>query len=337
MKLSSLLLIISLLHHLIAEKTTLCKREKRVYLKLVYPFPIERLVMQLRLVLLLFTVMFSNSSVTQAVEKPIKVWPGAVPGEKGDIGEETATPSAPGQKQVLRISNVSVPTLQFYPAVKGNTGTTVVVCPGGGYNILAWDLEGTEVCEWLNSLGVNAVLLKYRVPRRKGLPPYHAPLQDAQRTMSYVRAHAKQWKINPDRIGILGFSAGGNLAAMTSMHFEQRNYEAIDEIDQVSSRPDFTILIYPAYLTTKDGKLVPEANVTKQTPPMFMQHAYNDGVTPESSVLLWLALKRIGVPAEMHITETGGHGYGLRVTDSNSHRWPTRCEEWMRERGLLSK
>ncbi len=272
-----------------------------------------------------------------AVEKPIKVWPAIAPGEKGDIGEETATPSKPGQKQVLRISNVSVPTLQFYPASSNNTGTTVVVCPGGGYNILAWDLEGTEVCEWLNSLGVNAVLLKYRVPRRKGLPPYHAPLQDAQRTMSFVRAHAKQWKIHPDRIGILGFSAGGNLAAMTSMHFEKRNYQAIDEIDEFSSRPDFAILIYPAYLTTAAGELVPEANVTKQTPPMFMQHAYNDGVTPESSVQLWLALKRIGVLAEMHITETGGHGYGLRVTDSNSHRWPARCEEWMRERGLLSK
>jgi len=291
--------------------------------------------MHLRNLLFLVLLMFCTAAV--ATEKPMKVWPDGAPGEKGDLGAETATPSKPGQKQVLRISNVTVPTLQFYPAKKNNTGTTVVVCPGGGYNILAWDLEGTEVCDWLNSLGVNAVLLKYRVPRRKGLPPYHAPLQDAQRTMSYVRAHAKQWKINPARIGILGFSAGGNLAAMTSMHFDKRHYEMIDEIDQVSSRPDFTILIYPAYLTTADGKLVPEAKVTKQTPPMFMQHAYNDGVTPESSVLMWLALKRLGVPAEMHITETGGHGYGLRVTDSNSHRWPTRCEQWMRERGLLNK
>lgn len=291
---------------------------------------------------LVFTVLIAllvgDPIVGFSAEKPIKVWPDKVPGETGDIGEETATPSEPGKKQVLRISNVSVPTLQFYPAVKEkNTRTTVVVCPGGGYNILAWDLEGTEVCEWLNSLGVNAVLLKYRVPRRKGLPPHHAPLQDAQRTMSYVRAHAKQWDLDPQRIGILGFSAGGNLAAMTSMHFAKRNYEGIDDIDQISSRPDFSILIYPAYLTGSDGKLVPEALVTKETPPMFMAHAYNDGVTPESSVLMWLALKRVGVPAEMHITETGGHGYGLRVTDSNSHRWPSRCEEWLRERGLLSK
>ena len=291
---------------------------------------------------LVFTVLIAllvgDPIVGFAAEKPIKVWPDKVPGETGDIGEETATPSEPGKKQVLRISNVSVPTLQLYPAVKEkNTRTTVVVCPGGGYNILAWDLEGTEVCEWLNSLGVNAVLLKYRVPRRKGLPPHHAPLQDAQRTMSYVRAHAKQWDLDPQRIGILGFSAGGNLAAMTSMHFAKRNYEGIDDIDQISSRPDFSILIYPAYLTGSDGKLVPEALVTKETPPMFMAHAYNDGVTPESSVLMWLALKRVGVPAEMHITETGGHGYGLRVTDPNSHRWPSRCEEWLRERGLLSK
>ena len=294
--------------------------------------------MSLRLTILFVVIFTVLSGMTYAVEKPIKVWPGTVPGEQGDIGEETATPSEPGKKQVLRISNVSIPTLTFYPADKeNNTGTTVVVCPGGGYNILAWDLEGTEVCEWLNTLGVNAVLLKYRVPRRQGLPPYHAPLQDAQRTMSYVRAHAGKWNLDPERIGILGFSAGGNLAAMTSMHFEKRNYKAVDEIDKTSSRPDFAILIYPAYLTGSDGNLVPEANVTKATPPMFMAHAYNDGVTPESSVLMWLALKRVGVTAEMHITETGGHGYGLRITESNSHRWPARCEQWMRERGLLSR
>ena len=271
-----------------------------------------------------------------AQEKPVSVWPAQVPGETGGLEAEKATPSKPGQKQVLRISNVSNPTLQFYPASqKQNTGTTIVVCPGGGYNILAFDLEGTEVCVWLNSIGVNAVLLKYRVPRRPGLPPYHAPLQDAQRTLSYVRAHADAWKINSERIGILGFSAGGNLAAMAAMKFGERGYEPVDEVDQVSCRPDFAVLIYPAYLV-KDGKLVPEAVVTKMTPPMFMAHAYNDGVTPESSVLLWLALKRVGVGAEMHITETGGHGYGLRKTDSNSHRWPLRCEQWMRERGLLS-
>jgi acetyl esterase/lipase len=188
----------------------------------------------------------------------------------------------------------------------------------------------------LNTIGVNAVLLKYRVPRRAGLPPYHAPLQDAQRTLSITRARAKQWGIAEDRIGILGFSAGGNLAAMAALKYSQRNYDEIDAIDKVSCRPDFAVLVYPAYLV-KDGKLVPEVQVTKNTPPMFMAHAYNDGVTPESSVLLWLALKRKGVPAEMHITETGGHGYGLRKSSSNSHRWPQRCEQWMRERGLLAK
>ena len=294
--------------------------------------------MSLNWIAILTVLVFVNCPAISAAEgKPENVWPNAAPQETDNIGEEKATPSKPGQKQVLRISNVSTPTLQFYPAPKDkNSGTTIVVCPGGGYNILAFDLEGTEVCEWLNTIGVNAVLLKYRVPRRAGLPPDHAPLQDVQRTLSITRARAKQWGIAEDRIGILGFSAGGNLAAMAALKYSQRNYDGIDAIDKVSCRPDFVVLVYPAYLV-KDGKLVPEVQVTKNTPPMFMAHAYNDGVTPESSVLLWLALKRAGVPAEMHITETGGHGYGLRKSSSNSHRWPQRCEQWMRERGLLGK
>ena len=241
------------------------------------------------IVTLVVFVVVGISSVPAAEGKPENVWPSTAPQETGNIGEEKATPSKAGQKQVLRISNVSTPTLQFFPAPKDkNTGTTIVVCPGGGYNILAFDLEGTEVCEWLNTIGVNAVLLKYRVPRRAGLPPYHAPLQDAQRTLSITRARAKQWGIEEDRIGILGFSAGGNLAAMAALKYGQRNYDEIDAIDKVSCRPDFAVLVYPAYLV-KDGKLVPEVQVTKSTPPMFMAHAYNDGMTPESSVLLWLA------------------------------------------------
>ena len=294
--------------------------------------------MSLKWIALLTVFVFVDIYGMSAAErKPENIWPSTAPQETGNIGEEKATSSKPGDKQVLRISNVSTPTLQFYPAPKDkNTGTTIVVCPGGGYNILAFDLEGTEVCEWLNTIGVNAVLLKYRVPRRAGLPPYHAPLQDSQRTLSITRTRAKQWGIAEDRIGILGFSAGGNLAAMAALKYSQRNYDEIDAIDKVSCRPDFAVLVYPAYLV-KDGKLVPEVQVTKNTPPMFMAHAYNDGVTPESSVLLWLALKRTGVPAEMHITETGGHGYGLRKSPSNSHRWPQRCEQWMRERGLLGK
>jgi acetyl esterase/lipase len=294
--------------------------------------------MSLKWIALLTVFVFVDIYGMSAAErKPENIWPSTAPQETGNIGEEKATSSKPGDKQVLRISNVSTPTLQFYPAPKDkNTGTTIVVCPGGGYNILAFDLEGTEVCEWLNTIGVNAVLLKYRVPRRAGLPPYHAPLQDSQRTLSITRTRAKQWGIAEDRIGILGFSAGGNLAAMAALKYSQRNYDEIDAIDKVSCRPDFAVLVYPAYLV-KDGKLVPEVQVTKNTPPMFMAHAYNDGVTPESSVLLWLALKRTGVPAEMHITETGGHGYGLRKSSSNSHRWPQRCEQWMLERGLLGK
>jgi acetyl esterase/lipase len=275
-----------------------------------------------------------------AEDKPLtlKVWPGAVPGEKGDIGPETAT-QGEGAKPVLRISNVSEPTITvFKPAADNDTGTSVLICPGGGYNILAWDLEGTEVAQWLNSLGVTGVVLKYRVPRRADREKHDAPLQDAQRAMSLVRSSAAEWGIDPQRIGILGFSAGGHLSAATSTNFDRRSYEPIDKVDEASCRPDFAVLVYPAYLLSEQGDaLAPEIRAGDKTPPVFFAHAYDDRIGPENSIRMFLALKSAGVPAEMHVYSKGGHGFGLRPSDFNSSTWPKSCEGWLRSQGLLEK
>lgn len=276
----------------------------------------------------------------QPAEKPvvIDVWPGKAPGETKAIGEEKSEES----KGVQRISNVSKPTLTVYrPAKEKDTGAAVLVCPGGGYNILAWDLEGTEVAEWLNSIGVTGIVLKYRVPRRpdqdQKKPPVGA-LQDAQRALSLVRSKAKEWHLDPKRIGILGFSAGGHLAAWASTNFDKRAYEAIDDLDKTDCRPDFAVLIYPGGVVPR-GKheLAEEIRVRKECPPMFFAHAGNDGVTPENSVRLYLALKEANVPSELHVYASGGHGFGLRPSKNPCSTWPKSCEAWMRSQGFLKR
>lgn len=275
-----------------------------------------------------------------AAEKPlvVDVWPGTAPGEKGDIGEEKAMP--PRQKEsppITRLTNVTRPTLTIFPPpAEKNTGTAVVICPGGGYQILAFDLEGEEVAAWLNSLGVTGIVLKYRVPARKDQPRHQAPLQDAQRAMSLVRSRAKEWNIDPSRIGILGFSAGGHLSATTATNHDKRQYEAIDGIDQTSCRPDFTVLVYPAYLA--DGPtLNPEIRVNESTPPVFFVHAGDDRISSENSIQMYLALKRCSVPAELHVYAAGGHGFGLRPSANPTSTWPARCADWLKSRGLLEK
>ncbi len=223
------------------------------------------------------------------------LWPHAAPGEKGDIGAETDTTTAKDNlvagKRLIRLGNVSIPTMTVYrPAHGKDTGAAVVVFPGGGYHILALDLEGSEVCEWLNSIGITAVLVKYRVPVRAGLPRHAPPLQDAQRAFGLVRSHAAEWGIDPHRIGVMGFSAGGHLAAALSNNYEKRTYEAVDAADAVSCRPDFALLIYPAYLTVKEegDKLAPELPVTANTPPSFLIQAEDDGVRVETaSITIW--------------------------------------------------
>jgi acetyl esterase/lipase len=277
-----------------------------------------------------------------AAEKPqvFDVWPGKPPGEKGEVGDEKVTESKPGEKPVKRVTNVTKPTLTvFRPAKDKDTGAAVVIAPGGGYNILAWDLEGEEVAQWLNSVGVTGIVLKYRVPRRAGTPGSSPPpqaLMDAQRAISLVRGKAADLGIDPKRIGMLGFSAGGHLTAWTATNFDKRAYEPADEIDKVSCRPDFAVLIYPAYLVTKDNsQLADDIRVTKESPPTFFAHANDDGVRPENSAVMYLALKKAGVPAELHVYTTGGHGFGLRPTEKACSTWPQRCAEWMKSQGLL--
>lgn len=275
---------------------------------------------------------------------PIPLWPDTAPGETSPIGDEVditkPTDKEVGGKRLIRLGNVSKPTITVFPAPKDkNTGAAVVVCPGGGYGILALDLEGTEVCEWLNSIGVTGVLLKYRVPKRADRPRHEPPLQDAQRALGLVRQHATEWGIDPARVGILGFSAGGHLAAAASTNYETRTYPAVDDADKLSCRPDFSILIYPAYLTVKEkaDELAPEIKVTAQTPQTFLTMTQDDGIRVETAIYYGLALKKEKVPFELHVYPTGGHGYGLRPSEHNVTTWPARLADWMRTRGLLGK
>jgi len=274
----------------------------------------------------------------------LPLWPGTAPGETNVIGEEKdmtkPTDNLIAGKPLIRLGNVSKPTVTFYPAPKEkNTGAAVVVFPGGGYHILAMDLEGTEVCEWLNSIGVNAVLLKYRVPKRPGQERHAAALQDAQRAVGVVRAHATEFGFDSNRIGVLGFSAGAHLAAALSASVAQRTYPPIDADDQVSCRPDFSVLIYPAYLTLKDqgDKINPETAVSSNTPPTFIAMTQDDPVRVETALFYSAALKQANVPFELHVYPKGGHGYGLRRTDNPVTAWPERAADWMRSQGLLKR
>jgi acetyl esterase/lipase len=275
---------------------------------------------------------------------PVPIWPKAAPGEPGPESREHDTTSSKDAlvagKRVIRLTDVTRPAITVYhPAGEANTGTAIVVFPGGGYKILAMDLEGTEVCDWLSAQGVTCVLLKYRVPPAPGTLRYTAPLQDAQRTVGLVRSHAKDWHLNPQRIGVLGFSAGGHLAAVLSNNFEKRTYASVDNADSTSCRPDFAMLIYPAYLTEKDGgdKLASELPVTARTPPTFLVQTEDDPVKVENSLVYYAALKRAGVPAEMHLYSKGGHGYGLRKASDAVTGWPQLATEWLRSFGLLSR
>jgi acetyl esterase/lipase len=277
-------------------------------------------------------------SLAVAAERPvIDVWPGRAPGETKEIGpEENRPPQAKQRADVQRLTNVSKPTLTLYQPPDGKrNGAAVVICPGGGYSILAWDLEGTEIAEWLNSVGVTAAVLKYRVPRRDGDTENKLPLMDAQRAMSLLRSKASELGIDAKRLGILGFSAGGHLAGATCLKYNQRQYDKIDAVDDVSSRPDFGVLIYAAYLADQNGNLRPEYQPTKDTPPMFFAFAMDDRVPVEGSFALAKALKSVGVPAELHMYDSGGHGFGMRKSEFPAHTWPARCAEWMEHRGLL--
>ena len=273
----------------------------------------------------------------------IDLWPKEAPGEKEPIGEEKdmtkPTENLIAGKRLIRLGNVSKPTLTLTrPPKEKDTGATVVIFPGGAYHILALDLEGTEVAEWLNSIGVSAAVVKYRVPRRAGREKHAAPLEDAQRAFGLVRANAKEWGIDPNRIGVLGFSAGGHLAAALCAS-TNRSYATVDAADKVSCRPDFSVLVYPGYLTVKEegDKVAADVNVTTNTPPTFLVMAQDDGVRVENVIHYYLALKQAKVPSELHVYPTGGHGYGLRRTEHFVTTWTDRVADWMRSRKLLER
>lgn len=278
-----------------------------------------------------------------AAGAPLRLWPDGPPGETVKLPAESdltkTNDNFVAGRRLIRLGNVSEPTLELHrPRPEIDTGAAVLVCPGGGYHILALDLEGTEVCEWLNSIGVTGVLLKYRVPKREGLEKHTVALQDAQRAMGLLRSRAREFGVDPARLGVLGFSAGGHLSASLSTT-PVRAYPRVDAADDVSCRPDFAVLIYPAYLTVKEenDRVAPDLPITPNTPPTFISISADDPVRVEGALFYSLALKKSSVPVELHVYPTGGHGYGLRRTENPVTFWPDRVADWMKARGLLGK
>ena len=301
----------------------------------------------------------------------IPIWPGAAPDPQPVAGPEFAESSGKDDliagKQVVGVNNVTRPTMTVYSPNGKNTGAAVVVFPGGGYQMLAIDLEGTEVCDWLTPKGITCVLLKYRVtdvgpyPKSGPYPESPMALEDAQRTVGLVRFHAAEWHIDPHKIGVLGFSAGGHLVAAISNHFEKRLYPAVDAADKVSCRPDFGVSIYPGHLSLsaaewdaaqgtrkfvvphaadadKDLGLNPDIHVTSQTPPTFLLQAEDDHVdNVNDSLAYYVALKKAGVPVQMHLYAQGGHAFGLRRTKFPITRWPQLVETWLGTIGMISE
>ena len=295
----------------------------------------------------LFTALIALSVFSGAAAQPsgwppapshpvVALWPSAAPhaspakAPEGDTS--TAADNKIASRPLIRLGNVSQPTLTLYQPSGTANGTAVVVFPGGGYSILAINLEGTEVCDWLTARGVTCVLLKYRVPGSGPYPKSPQALEDAQRALGLVRQHAAEWHIDPHRVGVLGFSAGGHLAAAISTHYEQRLYPPVDAADQQSCRPDFAVVIYPGYLAQADKNFAftSDIPVTLQTPPTFLLQAEDDTVHVENSTAYFLALKAAKVPAELHIFAEGGHGYGLRRTSLPVTAWPDLVDTWLK-------
>ncbi|MDG1976111.1 MAG: alpha/beta hydrolase [Akkermansiaceae bacterium] len=266
----------------------------------------------------------------------LPLWTSEIPGEKEQkVGKEKVEDR--NNDGITRTSNVSKPTITIYPAhADKTTGAAVIVAPGGGYSILASKHEGTDVCTWLNEIGVTAVLLKYRVPRRKNLEKHHAPMQDAQRAVSLVRSKASEWKIDPKRIGLLGFSAGGHLTATVLTSDGSVSFPK-EEVDKHSPIPNFGLLIYPAYLKNEEdrNKLVPEVSVDKNTPPSFVVIAHGDSRFVEGAALYYLAMHRAKCDCELHIYGKGGHGYGMKKIPQRVGEWTTQAGGWMKEMGYL--
>jgi acetyl esterase/lipase len=323
---------------------------------------------------------FGSPSAQKPVWQPspghtqIPIWPGAAPDPQPVVGPEYAETSGkdfhPGGRPAVGVSNVTRPTMTVYSPKGTNTGAAVVVFPGGGYQVLAIDLEGTEVCDWLTPKGITCVLLKYRVtdvgpyPKSGPYPESPMALEDAQRTVRLVRFRAAEWHIDPHKIGVLGFSSGGHLVAAMSTHFETRLYPAVDAADKESCRPDFAVAIYPGHLSISaaewdakqgakkfvlphpdrhsmaDGSLAlnPDLHITSRTPPTFLLQAEDDHVdNVNDSLAYYVALKKAGVPVEMHLYAQGGHAFGLRRTEFPITGWPQLVETWLGTIGMISE
>jgi acetyl esterase/lipase len=304
----------------------------------------------------ILSLLFSVAVTAQGAWQPspghrqISIWPGPVPDARAldGVEESGVVVDAAGNKKLVAgrpwiyVGRVSQPTMTVYSPKGSNTGAAVVVFPGGGYNILAIDLEGTEACDWLTSKGIACVLLKYRVPCVKSGPyrDCRTALEDAQRTVGLVRFHAAHWHIDPHKIGVLGFSAGGHMVAALSTHFDKRLYPITDAADKTSCRPDFAVALYPGHLAVPETHfaLNPDIRVNSKTPPTFLLQAEDDPVDPvENSLVYYAALKKAGVPAELHVFVNGGHAFGLRRTESPITRWPQLVETWLVAIGVIPK
>lgn len=294
----------------------------------------------------LLPVLAFNISTVFAQQLTLPLWshgapePSTAKGPERDIDTD-ADPLIAGRK-IIRLTDVSEPTLAVYKPDAPNTGAAVLVFPGGGYQILAYDLEGTEVCTWLNSIHVTCVLVKYRVPYAGHFPERSEDLEDAQQAMRLTRQHSAEWGIDPKRIGVLGFSAGAHLAAVLSIHSDFESKTAVKEHGglgpTISARPDFAFILYPGYLVHWPDKMTiaPEAVPTAATPPTFLLQAENDSVHEENALIYFQALKDAKVPAEIHLFAEGGHGYGLRPTDLPITHWPALAETWLRTIHILN-
>lgn len=295
----------------------------------------------------LFLLAGCISAVAQQATLPL--WSNGAPEASTGIGPEwdinAPSDSLIAGRKIIRLTDVSEPALTLYkPDTAANSGTAVLVFPGGGYRILAYDLEGTEVCTWLNSIHVACVLVKYRVPYDGHFPERFEDLEDAQQAMRLTRKHAAEWGIDPKRIGVLGFSAGAHLAAVLSIHsnFEPktasvREHGGVDT--SVSARPDFALILYPGYLVHWPDKntIAPEAVPNASTPPTFLLQAEDDPVHEENALTYFQALKEAKIPAEIHLFAEGGHGYGLRPTDLPITHWPVLAQTWMQTIHMLPR
>lgn len=284
----------------------------------------------------------------------VPLWPGTPPDAQKLKEPESAgraKDSLVAGRGWTYVSNVSQPTLTVYsPPAANNTGVAVLVFPGGGYKILAIDLEGIEVCDWLTAKGITCVVVKYRVPdsgmhyyedcRCQRNPVAPMALEDAQRALSMVRSYAKEWHIDPHKIGVLGFSAGGHLSVDISTHSNRRAYQPVDAADKASCRPDFAVVLYPGHLwiDTSKFELNPDIRVTKDVPPTLLIQAEDDPVDSINNTLVYFrALKKANVPVEMHIYAHGGHAFGLRRTEHPITQWPELTEKWLRTIGMVGR